>query len=176
MRRWSLPLAVMLTALWAGAALAQGGSTPPAQDAASMNVWVALAPILAAATAVERTLEAVFNFVESTGLRLHIELRERGMVELLVASPRGAHRRFTTLRESVVAVETVLVQDRECRVAPRAAELSFGALLEEARRHRRRTVRAEHRRVFCRSFRRGEAKGVSGHERCADDRTVTRVP
>ena len=70
MRRWSLPLAVMLTALWAGAALAQGGSTPPAQDAASMNVWVALAPILAAATAVERTLEAVFNFVESTGLRL----------------------------------------------------------------------------------------------------------
>lgn len=70
MRRWSIPLAVMLTALWAGAALAQGGSTPPAQDTATMNVWVALTPILAAATAVERTLEAVFNFIETTGLRV----------------------------------------------------------------------------------------------------------
>ena len=70
MRRWSIPLAVLLTALWAGAALAQGGSTPPAQTTTPPSVLVALAPILAAATAVERTLEAVFNFLESTGLRL----------------------------------------------------------------------------------------------------------
>lgn len=71
MRRWSIPLATLLSLAWASAALAQGQQpNPPTQDVSAFNAWVALAPILAAATAVERTLEAIFNFVEATGLKI----------------------------------------------------------------------------------------------------------
>ena len=119
MRRWSIPLAVMLTALWAGAALAQGGSTPPAQDTATLNVWVALAPILAAATAVERTLEAIFNFIETTGLRL-IGRLAMGVdwLEWAVLEVNGANN---AIRTASVELRRLVAEERQMTPGSEAA-------------------------------------------------------
>lgn len=77
-RLWTIPAALALAAVYVGVTHAQGGTPPPTPPVTppvtpttgTVDVMAALAPVLAASTAVERTLEATFNFIEVTLLKL----------------------------------------------------------------------------------------------------------
>ena len=103
-----------------------------------------------------------------SGLLPDVALGEGGMIELLVAAAGGTHGRLATLGKTVVPIESVLMQDREHGTASAAAELLFGAAVDQSAGHRQAAVRARHvsgREVVHRLRRRCVAQRVSGHDR-----------
>ena len=69
MKRWTriVLLALAVALLFAGTVMAQGTEETPATQ---VQIALVLAPLLAAATAVERIIEMVFNWIESVVLNL----------------------------------------------------------------------------------------------------------
>ena len=81
-RRWFRILVVLVIALWLG--LIGWVLVSPIQDAQALplavgaNLTIVLAPVLAAAAAVERTLESIFNVLEGSW-RTMVAYLGRGM-------------------------------------------------------------------------------------------------
>ena len=120
-RLWSIPAALVLLTALAGVAAAQGPSTPDTPATAPSSLLITLAPILAAATAVERTLESVFNFLEATALtviaRLAMGAEWLGWATLEVDSANDA------IRAASVELRQIVARERQ---APATADATAG--------------------------------------------------
>jgi hypothetical protein len=75
-------------------------------------------------------LEIQLDLGQSSRKVTDVELAKGRMIELLEPTSRGTDGLVSPLGKRVVSVEAVFIQDLECGVASRAAELVCGARIE----------------------------------------------
>ena len=110
----------------------------------------------------KNTLSAVLYLGEATGERTNVELVKGRMVELFETATSRVHRGRAPVREIVVRVEAMHMQNVECRATSGAAELSIGVAVDQTGGNRQAAMSAECFDCGCEAGR-SQRRATDGH-------------